>query len=229
MNSKAGRRAKPHSPTTRAKRSGRGSRDRATQIMDAALDLFADRDYASVTVNQIADAIGIRHSLIYYYFASKEDLFNQAVEGYIAKTLEDYRALAGAAGNPVEAIENWFDINVRLCAPWRKLVKIVFDYSSPRAYPRSVSDAINEFYRTERQIIASGISGGIENGVFRPVDPQRVAAFVANHINGIFFSSIMRGDVDIAASMAELKQNLWLILDYDAAGTMCPVSPQKFD
>ncbi len=218
MNSKAGRRATPRKPMSRARRSGRGSRDRATQIMDAALDLFAARDYASVTVNQIADAIGIRHSLIYYYFDSKEDLFNQTVEGYIAKTLEDYRALAGATGDPVEAIENWFDINVRLCAPWRKLVKIVFDYSSPRAYPRSVSDAIEDFYRTERRIIASGISGSIESGVFRPADPQRVAAFVANHINGIFFSSIMREDVDIAASMAELKQNLWLILDYDPPG-----------
>ncbi len=104
MNSKAGRRATPRKPMSRARQSGRGSRDRATQIMDAALDLFAARDYASVTVNQIADAIGIRHSLIYYYFDSKEDLFNQTVEGYIAKTLEDYRALAGATGDPVEAI-----------------------------------------------------------------------------------------------------------------------------
>ena len=70
----------------------------------------------------------------------------------------------------------------------------------------------------DQRIIASGISDGIESGVFRPADPQRVAAFVANHINGIFFSSIMREDVDIAASMAELKQNLWLILDYDPTG-----------
>lgn len=210
-------------------RSGPGAQDRTAQIMDVALDLFAAKDYTSVTVNQIADAIGIRHSLIYYYFESKEDLFNKTVEGYIAKTLEDYRALAGETENPVEAIENWFDINVRLSAPWQKLVKIVFDYSSPRAYPRSVSDAIDEFYRTEHEIIASGISGGIEIGVFRPVDAQRVAAFVARHIDGIFFSSIMREDIDFAASMAELKQNLWLILDYDAAGAKRPVPSQKFD
>lgn len=217
MNATAGRRAKSGKAMSRARRTSPGGRDRAAQIMDVALDLFATKDYTSVTVNQIADVIGIRHSLIYYYFDSKEDLFNKTLEGHIAKTMEDYRALAGETSNPVEAIENWFDINMQLSTPLRKLVKIMFDYSSPRAHPQSVSNAIDEFYRTEREIIASGISGGIESGVFCPVDPDRVASFVSTHIDGIFFSSIMRDDVDLAANMAELKKTLWLIIDYGAA------------
>lgn len=197
--------------------------------MEAALGLFAAKDYASVTVSQIADAVGIRHSLIYYYFESKEDLFNKTVEGYIAKTLEDYRALAGETVNPVEAIENWFDINVGLCEPWRKLVKIVFDPSSPRALPRPVSDAVDKFYRAEMEIITASISSGIEIGAFRPVNAQRVAAFVAAHIDGLFFTSITRRDIDFAASMAALKQNLWLILDYDTTDTTDPIAPREFD
>jgi AcrR family transcriptional regulator len=117
MNATAGRRAKSGKAMSRARRTSPGGRDRAAQIMDVALDLFATKDYTSVTVNQIADVIGIRHSLIYYYFDSKEDLFNKTLEGHIAKTMEDYRALAGETSNPVEAIENWFDINMQLSTP----------------------------------------------------------------------------------------------------------------
>ena len=217
MTSEAAVRAKRRKQSARGGRSGPAAHDRAAQIMDVALDLFSTRDYTSVTMNQIADVIGIRHSLIYYYFESKEELFNRTVEGHIAQTLEDYRALAGETRDPVEAIENWFDVNVRLAAPLRKLVKMMFDYSSPRGQPRSVSDAVTEFYRIERGIIAAGIADGIEAGMFRPVDPERIAWFVSTHIDGIFFSSIMRADVDLRAGMAELKQNLWLVLGYEGS------------
>ena len=207
----------------------RDKRERTAQIMEVALDLFSARDYAAVTVTQIADIIGVRHSLIYYYFDSKEDLFHKTVESHIEQTMADYAALVKESEHPVELIENWFDINVRLATPLRKLVKIMFAYSGPRTHPRSLADAIGEFYRTERRIIATGISKGVELGVFRPVDAGRTASFVSTHIDGVFFSSLMREDVDLASAMAELKTNLWTILGYDADTGKRVARPEKFD
>jgi AcrR family transcriptional regulator len=213
-------RARPDAATPRRRpRRGAaraGDRNRTAQIMEVALDLFSAKDYAAVTVTQIAETIGVRHSLIYYYFDSKEDLFHKTVESHIARTMADYAALVKESGHPVELIENWFDINVRLSTPLRKLVKIMFAYSGSQAHPRSLADAIGEFYRTERRIIATGIAKGVDLGVFRPVDAGRVASFVSTHIDGIFFSSLMREEIDLASAMAELKRNLWLILGYDA-------------
>ncbi len=195
--------------------SGADDRGRMAQIMGAALDLFAENDYSSVTVNQIADAVGIRHSLIYYYFENKEDLFHKTVESYIAETFRSYDAVAGGTGDPVEQIEQWFDYNIRRSASLRKLVKVMFTYSGSRAHPRSLSGLIDDFYVSERRVVAAGIAKGTELGLFHAVDPDRTAAFVSTHIDGIFFSSLMRSDVDMAKSMDELKRNLWLILGYD--------------
>ena len=43
---------------------------RADELMSAALDLFAERDFASVTIKDSAHAIGVNTALIYYYFES---------------------------------------------------------------------------------------------------------------------------------------------------------------
>ena len=45
-------------------------------VLDAALDLFAERGYFGTSLRDIAAAVGIRDSAIYNYFAGKEALFN---------------------------------------------------------------------------------------------------------------------------------------------------------
>lgn len=44
------------------------------QIMDSALELFADKGFASSSINMIAKHAGVSKGLIYNYFESKEEL-----------------------------------------------------------------------------------------------------------------------------------------------------------
>jgi len=47
------------------------TRDR---IMSVALDLFADRGFASVTMEEIAESAGVTKGAVYYWFTDKDDL-----------------------------------------------------------------------------------------------------------------------------------------------------------
>jgi len=47
------------------------------RILAAALDEFATKGFAGTRVDQIAHAAGVNKAMIYYHFASKEDLFNE--------------------------------------------------------------------------------------------------------------------------------------------------------
>ncbi|MFZ1071180.1 MAG: helix-turn-helix domain-containing protein, partial [Methyloceanibacter sp.] len=62
------RRAAPASHS----RDERSARDK---FLTASLDLFAERNFASVTIKDIAKALNVNTALIYYYFDSKTDLF----------------------------------------------------------------------------------------------------------------------------------------------------------
>ena len=46
------------------------------KILSAALDEFASKGFAGTRMDQIAHVAGVNKAMIYYHFASKEDLFN---------------------------------------------------------------------------------------------------------------------------------------------------------
>lgn len=48
-------------------------------ILDAALDLFADRGYFGTSLRDIAAAVGVRESALYNYFPGKEALFEALI------------------------------------------------------------------------------------------------------------------------------------------------------
>lgn len=48
-----------------------------------ARELFADRDYDDVSVDEVADAAGVSHGLIFQYFGTKKDLYVATLEPLI--------------------------------------------------------------------------------------------------------------------------------------------------
>lgn len=54
--------------------------DRREQILEAALDVFAEEGFDGATTKEIAARADVTHGLIYFYFPSKEELFNAAFE-----------------------------------------------------------------------------------------------------------------------------------------------------
>ncbi len=49
--------------------------DRRQQILEAALDVFAEWGFEGATTKEIATRADVTHGLIYFYFSSKEELF----------------------------------------------------------------------------------------------------------------------------------------------------------
>lgn len=53
--------------------------DTKGRILSAALELFSKRGYEAVTVEQIAQAVGIKAPSLYKHFKSKRDIFDSIV------------------------------------------------------------------------------------------------------------------------------------------------------
>ena len=75
-------------------------KNRAT-ILDAALEVFSQHGFRGATLDQIAQAAGLSKPNVLYYFASKEAIHRELLEGLMDTWLEPLQALEDAE-DPVE-------------------------------------------------------------------------------------------------------------------------------
>ena len=73
-------------------------------ILDAALDVFAQKGFAEARLEDVAVRAGIGKGTIYLYFSSKEALFEGLVHSGIAVPIEAVEAKILALDLPVEAL-----------------------------------------------------------------------------------------------------------------------------
>lgn len=195
---------------------------RAKELLAAALDLFSRRDYADVTIKDIASALGINTALIYYYFDSKEHLFEAMLRNAVEQALANYRRLQERHADPVGLISAWFDTHIQLYEPIRQLVKIMLDYSVlPTANRSVVDEVIRRFYDEERRILSVSLRRGKALGLFGDIDPDVTAKLVSTHLDGIMVRSMIHRDFDIPRAIEEFESLFWDHLSFSpVSGTM---------
>ena len=82
------------------------ARQQATvALMDAAEDLLYEVGYAGVTTRAVAEAAGVNHGLVHYYFGSMEELLTQTLARFVEQLAQ---ALEGLYVDPTLTFaEKW--------------------------------------------------------------------------------------------------------------------------
>lgn len=70
-------------------RISKSPQERKVEIIEAALALFMEHGYEGTSVSMIVSRVGVAQGLFYYYFKSKEDVFESAMEYYTDRFVED--------------------------------------------------------------------------------------------------------------------------------------------
>lgn len=61
-------------------------------LIASAIELFADRGPAAVTVREIADDAGVNHGLVHHYFGSKDGLLTAALDALSVQAADEIAA-----------------------------------------------------------------------------------------------------------------------------------------
>jgi AcrR family transcriptional regulator len=85
--------------------------DRRDQILDAANDLFAERGYADVSVEEIANSAGVTRGLIHHYFGGRKDVYIALLERVGAVREEELEPPVGrsAKARIAHSVSRWLD------------------------------------------------------------------------------------------------------------------------
>ena len=188
---------------------GDRSRDQASSTASAllriALDLFAARNYSTVTIKDIAEATGMNASLIYYYFGNKEGLFLKVVEAAADDAFNSFVVIRNDGASPREIISLWIENHILQYPLMQKLIKISIDHANTHSPTPKIDRAIRKFYDIEARVLGGAIRDGIAEGLFAPVVPERMAEFISTFLDGALVRSVMMNEFDAAAAIRDMR------------------------
>lgn len=84
---------------------GKGEKTRQ-QILEKALQVFEDKRFENGSINEIAKRLGVRNSLIYYYFRNKSHIYLELVSKFRDGLLRDITLASQKGKNSIEKITN---------------------------------------------------------------------------------------------------------------------------
>jgi AcrR family transcriptional regulator len=190
---------------------------RSDSFLAASLELFAERNFASVTIKDIAQALDVNPALIYYYFDSKTDLFRATIERAVARAFENIRVLEDNSADPATILAAWLANHVNKYHEIHRFVKIALDFRSSHEGDQATAEAIEAFYVKERRILSKVIRDGVKRGLFKPVNPMRLAQFISTHLDGCMVRSVILTDFDLKGAVRDLHRHILDTLGYAPA------------
>lgn len=192
-------------PTPSKTRASRSDAQRQA-ILDAASLLFIEKGFGGTNINDIADAVGVTRTALYYYFPSKESMLEALTEevtekaGELAQTVSRRDELP-----PEEALRQLVLQHAGLILSHPLQFRVV--ERSESSLPEPQLEAARHARRAVLDNFVRVVQRGIDAGAFRRGD-ARVAAFaVIGMCNWCAWWFDPAGDVpagDVATTLAEL-------------------------
>lgn len=182
--------------------------DADLRIREAALELFSQSSFSSVTTKDIADATGFNPAMIYYYFGSKEELFRRAVTLAVERAFEQFRVSRQGLERPRNIIQGWLNTHIAQFDTIAKLIMIALDYAKTSKRNARLDEAIHKFYVEERDVLQQTLSAGIKCGDFRKIDVEETATFISTYLDGVVIRAIILKNFDIVTAIRQLRSFL---------------------
>jgi AcrR family transcriptional regulator len=113
--------------------------DRRRQLLDRAVELFAEHGYDELSMARIAREAGISKPLLYHYFPSKRQLFEAA----LGQAAEEHLARVAPDASSLDVFLDWIEANAQA------YVKLMRSAGIPEV--REVIDRVRE--ETARRIL----------------------------------------------------------------------------
>jgi AcrR family transcriptional regulator len=191
--------------------------DRRTEILGAAQKCFARYGFAKTTMEDIAQAVGIKAGSLYHYYDGKETIFREVItheadqmlhwlQQVVAKQKSVGRKVLSYMSGRLEyfsKLANLLDISIQVLVEVKPLLDKIY----------------KDVMKREIVFLSGIIQRGIDEGQIRSCDSTRVADGILAVSESLKFKSIhsssgtSAAEVDFAAADRDVNYVVKLILE----------------
>jgi AcrR family transcriptional regulator len=157
----------------------RRKEDRPAQLIEAAIEVFAEKGFAAARLEDVARLAGVGKGTAYLYFPTKEALFKAAIQDVVVTRI--------AMGE--REIEDWQgpteELLRQVLAHWMHVIRsrrgglLKLIVAEAKNFPDLAQWYQAEVAERGHRLLVAVLRRGVERGEFRPLDLEAVAGVIA--------------------------------------------------
>jgi AcrR family transcriptional regulator len=151
---------------------------RRDELLELAAVMFAERGWRATTVRDIADGAGILSGSLYHHFASKEEMVDELLRGFLDWLFERYHEIVESEPNPLERLKGLFMTSFE-AIEHRHAQVVIYQDEAQRLSSQPRFSYIEDLNKQQRQMWIDVIKQGVKQGYFRrDLDVDLVYRFI---------------------------------------------------
>src|SRR2546429_3172487 len=140
--------------------------ERRRQLLDAALEVFADRGFYGTSMDELAETAGVTNPVFYKHFGSKRALYIELLEDVGRRLIDEITKVTASASGPRQQVEVGFEAYFRFVADNEHAFRLLFGGSPRRG--GSVDHHLTQAGRPGEDALAEAIPPLLHP----PIDPH---------------------------------------------------------
>jgi AcrR family transcriptional regulator len=173
------------------------SAERRAQIIEAALACFTRKGYVNTTMDDIVAESGLSKGAIYWYFESKDDLFEAAANSVLERVAEESLAAVQACETSTERLRVGAQSMVEVCREIEGYFGLVVEFWTQSERGEEAISFWAEMIDQYRQGVKAIFDIGVQTGEFKPVDTDALAWMMMAAYDGLAAYHMMMPDIEI--------------------------------
>lgn len=161
------------------------------RILDAAAETFMVNGFANAAIDDIAHDVGATKGLVYYHFRSKFDVFLAVYEEgmrRVRERVEPHTATKGSGRDRLAAMSTAHLLNLMEDLAYHHVVHQGVRGEASTALKTRQRDALHALNRLRddyERMFHQVVTGGIDDGSLRAVDPVLATRVLLSNLNAV--------------------------------------------
>ena len=160
------------------------SKERKSQILDAAEIVFAQKGFDNARMEDIAHETGLSKATLYLYYNSKDDLIVAILDRIFQRDFTEMENLDVTQVTAVESFWQFVDFATAETSAMLRLLPIAYEFPSLAFRNETVRAALKQYFKQYLDILLPLIQHGINTGEFRQVDAKEIAIAIGAIFEG---------------------------------------------
>lgn len=182
------------------------------RLLEAAIEMFAERGYAATGVDALCRRAGVAKTGLYWEFQNKVGLLNAVIDHVVAEWVDQIREAARSAGTPRERLDIALSTMRHRIQARPELFRVLLVVLAERTQvDQEAREALRRFYKSAHSALVAGIQESV-GGIIPEDAIGNACDLILAMIEGVFLRAQVYADADVDKLFAVMRTAILLLV-----------------